>query len=61
MERLRQSIAQLAAPICNTCGIEMAWSRSALIADEQTILHVFICARCGAIGETKTPVKASKE
>jgi hypothetical protein len=61
MERLKQSLAQLTTPICNSCGIEMAWSRSSLISDEHSILHVFVCARCGAIGETKTAVSASKE
>jgi hypothetical protein len=61
MDRLRRSIEQLAAPICKACDIEMAWSRSALVADEQTILHVFACPRCGGIVETQTPVRASKE
>jgi hypothetical protein len=61
MEILRRPIEQVAAPICNSCSVEMAWSRSALVAAEKAILHVFICPRCNKIGETKTPVKASKE
>jgi hypothetical protein len=61
MEILRRSIDQVAAPICNSCNVEMAWSRSALVAAEKAILHVFICPRCDKISETKTPVKASKE
>jgi hypothetical protein len=61
MEILRRSIAQVAAPICQSCNIEMAWSRSALVADEKAILHVFICDRCAGITETMTPMKASKE
>jgi predicted RNA-binding Zn-ribbon protein involved in translation (DUF1610 family) len=61
MEILRQSIGQVAAPICVSCNVEMAWSRSSLVAAEKAILHVFICPRCNQIGETKTPVKASKE
>jgi hypothetical protein len=61
MERLKQSLAQLTTPICNSCGIEMAWSRSSLIAEERSILHVFVCTRCGAISDSKTPVKASDE
>jgi hypothetical protein len=61
MKILRRSIEQLAAPICDVCSVEMAWSRSALVADEQAILHVFICPHCNKIGETKTPTKASKE
>jgi hypothetical protein len=60
MERLRRSLEQVATPICE-CGVEMAWSRSALIAEEWAILHVFGCPRCARIVETKTPVKASKE
>jgi hypothetical protein len=60
-EILRRSIEQVAAPICNSCTIEMAWSRSSLVAAEKAILHVFVCPRCDAIGETKTPVKASKK
>jgi hypothetical protein len=60
MERLKRSLEQVATPICE-CGVEMAWSRSALVADEQMILHIFVCPRCGGVVETKTPVKASKE
>jgi hypothetical protein len=58
MEIFRRSIAELAAPICESCNIEMAWSRSALVASEQAILHVFICPRGGGIAEIKTPMKA---
>jgi predicted RNA-binding Zn-ribbon protein involved in translation (DUF1610 family) len=61
METLRRSIEQLAGPVCEACGLEMTWSRSALIPAEQAISHVFVCPRCGDIVETKTPVKASKE
>jgi hypothetical protein len=61
MEILKRSIEQLAAPICDSCNVEMAWSRSALVAAEKAILHVFICPGCNEIGETKTPMKASKE
>jgi predicted RNA-binding Zn-ribbon protein involved in translation (DUF1610 family) len=58
MERIQRSLEKLDTPICQACNAEMAWSRSALIADEQTILHVFICPRCGGIGDTMTPMKA---
>jgi hypothetical protein len=61
METFRQSLEQLAAPICGSCNVEMAWSRSAIVAAEKAILHVFICPRCNEIGETKTPMKAPKE
>jgi predicted RNA-binding Zn-ribbon protein involved in translation (DUF1610 family) len=61
MERFRRSIEHLAAPICAACNIEMAWSRSFLVKEEDAISHIFVCPRCGGIVETKTPVKASKE
>jgi hypothetical protein len=54
MEVLRRSLEQLATPICETCNIEMAWSRSALIAEERVVLHVFICPRSNRIGQTTT-------
>jgi rubrerythrin len=57
---LRTSIEQTATPICEKCHEEMAWSRSALIEDEQAIVHVFVCARCGTIVETKTPIPAKE-
>jgi hypothetical protein len=57
MEKLRRSLEQLTTPICNTCKIEMAWSRSVLIADEQMVQHVFVCPRCYEISETRTPLK----
>lgn len=59
MEIFRQSIEQLAAPICDTCKIEMAWSRSALRAVENVVLHVFACSRCNKIAPVRTPVKPS--
>jgi hypothetical protein len=38
----------------------MAWSRSALIAAEQAIAHVFACPHCDRIGETKTKLAPKK-
>jgi predicted RNA-binding Zn-ribbon protein involved in translation (DUF1610 family) len=61
MDILRQSIEQLAAPICDACKVEMAWSRSTLVAAEQTILHVFACPICGELTQTKTPIKPSNK
>jgi hypothetical protein len=61
MEILRRSIERLAAPICDACNVEMAWSRSTLVAAEQTILHVFACPRCDKFTQTKIPMKPSKE
>jgi hypothetical protein len=61
MKTLRRSIETLNSPICEVCNIEMDWSRSALIADEQAVLHVFICPRCADIGEAKTSVKNPPE
>ena len=61
MKILRRSIEQVTARICENCNIEMAWSRSSLVAAEQAVVHVFICSRCGGVGETKTPLKNPKE
>jgi hypothetical protein len=61
METLRQSVEQLVAPICEACDLEMTWSRSALVAAEQAIHHVFACPRCNGIGQVVTPVKVPKE
>jgi hypothetical protein len=57
MELLRRSIEGLATPICDVCNVQMAWSRSALIAEGKTILHVFTCGKCANIAETKTTVR----
>jgi hypothetical protein len=35
----------------------MAWYRSALVAQEHVVLHIFICPRCNGIGQTKTHVQ----
>jgi hypothetical protein len=48
------AIGRADLPILN---IEMAWSRSALVAAEQAIQHIFGCLRCAGISETKTLVK----
>jgi hypothetical protein len=61
MKTLRRSIEQTASPICDVCNVEMDWSRSALIAEEQAIEHIFICPRCHGIGEIKTPVKMPEQ
>jgi hypothetical protein len=58
MDVLRRPMEQGAVPICGTCNVEMAWTRSTLVAAEQAISHMFICPKCYSIGETKTPVKA---
>jgi hypothetical protein len=61
MDVLRRSIEQLVTPICRYCNVEMAWSRSTLVAAEQVVSHIFICRKCGSIEETKTPVSAAKK
>jgi hypothetical protein len=60
MDILRRSLEQLTTPVCGACSVEMAWSRSALAAEEQAVVHVFICPNCNRVAETKTSVKASK-
>ena len=61
MEIVRHSIEHLAAPICDACNVEMAWSRSTLMAADDAVVHVFACPRCHRIGEIVTPMKATKE
>jgi hypothetical protein len=60
MEVLRRSIEQLVAPICRDCNVELAWTRSTLVAAEQVVSHIVMCSRCGSIDETKTPVSVAK-
>ena len=60
MDILRRSLEQLTTPICGICNVETSWSRSALVAEEQAVVHVFICPKCNRVAETKTIVKASK-
>jgi hypothetical protein len=56
MDRLRQSIEHLAAPICSARNVEMGWFESSLVPAENAIRHVFACPRCNGRAETKTPV-----
>jgi hypothetical protein len=61
MDVLRRSIEQLVTPICRGCNVEMAWSRSTLVAAEQLVSHIFICPRCSGVDETKAPVTTAKK
>jgi hypothetical protein len=61
MKILRYSIEHLAAPICDACNVDMAWSRSTLIAADKVVVHIFACRRCGGIGRVATALEASKE
>ena len=61
MKAFRQAPGQITAPICPECKVGMIWARSALLAAEQMIEHVFACPRCDEIAEIKTPVQASIE
>jgi hypothetical protein len=61
MKILRHSIEHLAAPICDACSVEMAWSRSTLVAADNVVLHVFTCRRCGGIDRVVTPMEASSK
>ena len=62
MDRLKKSIDEVVPPICPTCLIEMRWTRSALVRDEDPamIQHTFHCPSCNRIGETKTEVKEAR-
>jgi hypothetical protein len=56
-EGAHSEVEQWLAPICDSCHVEMGWSRSALVGAEQEISHIFTCPRCAGVAETKTPVK----
>jgi hypothetical protein len=60
MKILRYSIEHLAAPICDACNVEMAWSRSTLVATDKVVVHIFACRRCSRIGKVATPMKANR-
>jgi len=47
------------APVCETCNVEMRWSRSALDIAGRSARHVFACPTCGAVNETTSPASAS--
>lgn len=58
VEKLKQSLEQLEAPVCSACQIDMRWMRSALIATEPTtIAHLFVCVNCNHTAETKSSVR----
>ena len=61
MEAFRKALEQVAAPVCESCTVEMGWTHSTLIPIEQAIRHVFTCPMCDRIAETKTPVKSSSD
>ncbi|MBR0712208.1 hypothetical protein [Bradyrhizobium liaoningense] len=62
VDRLRSAAAQLEAPACPDCHIEMKWFRSELLADEPTpiIAHLFVCPHCKRAAQTETIFKAGK-
>lgn len=55
MDVLRRSLEQLVASICEVCETEMSWSRSALIAAEQVVAHVFTCPAAAPSARPKRP------
>ena len=48
MERLKDSLEHLEAPICPNCSVGMRWFRSELVqADaQQAVAHLFVCPNC---------------
>ncbi len=47
VDRLRQSVSQLEAPVCPNCRVEMSWYQSNLVsAEPAAIVHHFICGSC---------------
>lgn len=64
VDRLRDAAAQLEAPICPDCHVEMRWFRSELLQDAPVsiILHEFVCPSCkradSVKGESKEAPKS---
>jgi len=58
VDRLRRALDELEPPICPTCHIAMAWTRSALVASD-LITHLFHCPNCHRTGEATSQVEAT--
>lgn len=48
MDRLKDSLGYLEAPICPDCHVGMRWFRSELVRDDAQplIAHLFVCPNC---------------
>ena len=48
MERLKNSLGHLEAPVCPNCHLGMRWFRSELVQDDAQplIAHLFVCPNC---------------
>lgn len=59
MDKLKKSIEQVEPPICPNCLVEMRWTRSTLVSDDEPamIQHIFQRPSCYRVGETETEVK----
>jgi hypothetical protein len=58
MDRLRRSLEQVDVPICPNCHVEMKWYRSALVADQPTLIdHVFNCPICQRVAQARSSVR----
>jgi hypothetical protein len=61
VDRLKSSLADLEAPTCANCRIEMKWYMSKLAPGEDvtTIVHQFVCPGCESVGKTETEFKST--
>jgi hypothetical protein len=57
VDKLKRSLEQLDPPNCPNCATEMNWTRSTLV-DATTILHIFVCAGCSHVADSKSTIKA---
>ncbi|MGY4236937.1 uncharacterized protein with PIN domain [Bradyrhizobium sp. USDA 4449] len=60
MERLRDSLAELEAPVCPNCHVGMKWFRSELVQDDvqPLIAHLFVCPNCKSAQRRDSKVEA---
>ena len=56
IEKLKDSVESLSAPLCAACRTEMTWYRSELAGAEDAIVHHFFCSSCSGTSTLKTRV-----
>ncbi|MGY4626406.1 hypothetical protein ACVWY3_004162 [Bradyrhizobium sp. USDA 4486] len=56
MNRLKDALEHLEAPVCLSCHISMSWFRSELVRDTSPaiIAHLFVCPNCKRAQRTDT-------
>ena len=56
VDKIRRAFAELDAPICPSCRIEMKWTRSTLVGPD-AITHLFHCPSCYRTGEMTSKIE----